>query len=241
MLILLGFSAFGLVVLQEYIEHTLDFPYLLLGLRAGIEEGTELLGIFLCLMGVVIERRKTGASHSLMALIPNPGLMKNLPAILLIGLVPHILASFWIPNLSDLDQRGNPAVLYPVAIYLILSVSSLHRFMDNSNDKGNIFLPLSLLFLLFSVMLGCYKYPIESLLRFYILHCIQIAGVVFFCFKINDKPYKEVVLLISALLLFSVTYKSIAASFILSGVFSYVVAGIFLKKSVRSVVSGIMD
>ncbi|MBT8294623.1 MAG: hypothetical protein KJN70_15255 [Eudoraea sp.] len=229
-LILFGFSAFGLVVLQEYIEHTLDWPYLLLGLRTGIEEGTELLGIFLCLMGVVLERRKTAASHSLMALIPNPSLMKKLPAILLFGLVLHTLASFWIPNLSDLYQRGNPALLYPVAIYLILSASSLHRFMDNPKDKGKINLSLCLLFLIFSLMSGCYKYPIESLLRFYILHCIQIAGVVFFCFKINDKPQKKIILMLSALILFSVTYENLVASFILSGVISYFISRIFLRR-----------
>ena len=230
-LILLGFSTFGLVVLQEYIEHELDWPYHLLGLRTGIEEGTELLGFFLCLLGVVLERRKTGASHSLMALIPNPSLMKKLPAILLIGLVPHTLASFWIPNLSDLYDRGNPALLYPVAIYLILSASSIHRFMDNPKNKSKIYLSLSLLFLIFSLMSGCYKYPIESLLRFYILHCIQIAGVVFFCFKINHKPQKKVILMLSVLLLFSVTYENLVASFILSGVFSYFVSRIFLRRN----------
>jgi hypothetical protein len=230
-LILLGFSAFGLVVLQEYIEHTLDLPYLLLGLRAGMEEGTELLGIFFCLMGVVSERRKTRASHSLMALVPNPSLMQNLPAILLIGLVLHILASFWIPNLSDLYQRGNPALLYPIAIYLILSAGSLHRFMYNSKDKGKIYISIALLFFIFSLMSGCYKYPIESLLRFYILHCIQIAAVVFFCFKINDKPQKKVILMLSVLLLFSVTYKNLVASFILSGVISYIISQIFLRRN----------
>lgn len=240
-LILLGFSAFGLVVLQEYVQHTLDFPYILKGLRTGMEEGTELLGIFLCLMGVVLERRGSKAFHSLLALIPYPSLMKKLTAILLIGLVPHTLASFWIPNLSDPYHRGNPAILYPVAIYLILSASSLHRFMDNPKDKSTIYLSLALLFLIFSLMSGCYKYPIEPMLRFYVLHCIQIAGILFFCFKINDRPHKEVILLLSALLLFSVTYENLVTSFMLSGVLSYFVSRIFLVEVHHDQSSGIMD
>ena len=47
-----GFLAFGLTAVQEEIEHSIDWPFWLQGVRVGIEEGTELVGIFLLLWGL---------------------------------------------------------------------------------------------------------------------------------------------------------------------------------------------
>ena len=56
LLILVAFILFGSVALQEYIEHAINWTGWLIGVRVGVEEGTELLGTLLSLTAVIIQR-----------------------------------------------------------------------------------------------------------------------------------------------------------------------------------------
>jgi hypothetical protein len=63
-------TAFGSVAFQEYLEFTLEWPWWAQGLRVGIEEGTELLGVFLLLCVVASATARQGAIKSLVHLAP---------------------------------------------------------------------------------------------------------------------------------------------------------------------------
>ena len=121
--ILLGFMTFGSVVVQEYFEHAIEWPYWLTGARVAMEEGSELVGMFLCLIAVVRQRRAQVESSSLSAIVPNPWRMKRLSLVLLGGAAIHVVISLYVVSTltaSDFLFRGNPAIWYPSMVAFLL-------------------------------------------------------------------------------------------------------------------------
>lgn len=112
-----AFVLFGSTAVQEYFEHRLDWPFWLTGIRAGVEEGTELAASFLCLLAVVPLR--PAAPSSLLGVLPRPGLARGVTALLLAGLALHVVLSVYAARAGDLDERGNPAAWYPSAVYFL--------------------------------------------------------------------------------------------------------------------------
>jgi hypothetical protein len=141
MLITAAFSLFGIVALQEFLEHTLAWPFWTTGIRAGVEEGTELFAVLLCLLAVASQRQEAAPS-SIKRVIPNPGLMKHLPTILLLGLLLHVVLSYASSSLPDLQRRGNPAVWYPVAVFFVAFCTAYWRTLGSDSDLHNNRFPL---------------------------------------------------------------------------------------------------
>jgi hypothetical protein len=147
-----GISLFGSVALQEYLEHAGSWANWALGLRVAMEEGSELLGMLLIFSGIVPHRAQCMTS-SLRAIIPDPGKMKKVPEIVLIGGFFHILASMTVPGLIDVTEQGNPLAWYPVSVFFILFAWTL-GYSDAPAAKPKMLPVLSLFFLLCSAGLA---------------------------------------------------------------------------------------
>ena len=139
--ILIGFSLFGLVALQEIIEHAVDWPDWARGIRVGLEEGTELVGMFFCFSGLVIQRQRYLPSTSVDILIPDPARLKYLPVLTGGGLALHFFAVPVVSAWTDIGLRGNPAVVYPSTIFIIVATAA---FWQSQRDKGQHHFWLSL-------------------------------------------------------------------------------------------------
>jgi hypothetical protein len=69
-LTLSAFLLFGLVVFQEYLEFSINWPRWMKGVRLGFEEGTELAAIFCLLAAVLRKSVSSRRSGSIICLIP---------------------------------------------------------------------------------------------------------------------------------------------------------------------------
>lgn len=191
--ILLGFTLFASVVFQEYLEHALAWPNWLQPIRFGIEESSELLGVFLCLNGMVVQRKEYCNTDSILAVIPNPSLMR-LSRIVLVSLLVNICISiFYVPSLTDIPQRGNPAIFLPSALFFILFCDFVWK--DRSllqREKGKYSKIFASYFLICSALSVCYIFDkfegktdsalvtsfwFGLLSNFYFWYFIQILGV----------------------------------------------------------------
>jgi hypothetical protein len=236
LLILSGFMVFSMVVLQEHFEHAMDWPDWLLGIRTGVEEGSELFGKLLCLIGICSQRHDQERGNDVFsALFCNPKYVKYLPTILLVGVLLHLGFCVWIPQLHDLPNRGNPALWYPVAVYFILCSQAAYNFvtLKSLDSQRNIWQLFSADFLIFSALICMYKYPLESLSRLYILHFFQLLIISYLYRKLcvgNLLMGERLTLECLALLIvLSLITKDVVVSLGITGVFAYVIANLILN------------
>ena len=132
-LILAGFGLFGSVAVQEYIEHIIIWQSWMVGLRVGIEEGTELLGMFFCFVAVVSQ--SLHKTNDIRRLLPVPSQLKYLATILLLGLLLHVGLTIFASNFSDFERRGNPGVWYPLVVLFIIAVTYLWELTMRGRDE----------------------------------------------------------------------------------------------------------
>jgi hypothetical protein len=134
-LILTGFLFYAFVAAQEYIEYNVPIPRELWGLRIAIEEGSEIIGSFVILYGLIRLDRKRD-NKKLEEVIPQKDDLHFFPHFLVIGLILNSIISFLIlPNLNDLSQRGNPAVWYPAIMNFILCIFTFRYAQEIEKDK----------------------------------------------------------------------------------------------------------
>jgi hypothetical protein len=232
-LISLGFCIFGSVAFQEYLEFHVDWPDWSLGIRAAIEEGSELLGMFLCLAGIVHQHHQQQCDRSSIALQSTLS-SKHLQGLILSGLLLHILASIWVSDLRDLPDRGNPALWYPVAVYCMLSHTVLRDYFQVAHPKGVMQLGLGVNCLAFSLLMGCYKYPLESLDRLHFYYGPQFFLITLFYAERFREARKQIAISISILtsfLLISAVWKCTVLSFSLASFFAYCIASLYLRQT----------
>lgn len=179
--ILLGFVIFGLVAVQEYFEHAIEWPFWLLGLRVAMEEGSELLGIFVCLIGIVRQRREHFSPSAFVAIVPNPWRMKFLSLILLGGAAFHCVISLYVASsltASDFISRGNPTLWYPSMVAFLLFSALLWSHLEK--PMSNRHLPLLMLSIYSLISSALVVDPIRWLgvsNRLYLLYFIQIVVI----------------------------------------------------------------
>jgi hypothetical protein len=228
--LLLGFTTLATIPFQEYLEFNLYLPSWLKGPRASLEEGSELLGFFFCFVGILSARYALNPSQSLLALLPN--LTKaSLSTPLLLPMATHVLSCFWLPSLTDLPDRGNPALWYPVALYFVLFTVLLQGFFASAGQRSVSQLYSCAILLLFSITVNCYKYPLEPLARFLTAHGLFYCLIVICYVKSHEKKSKlQIVLLccLAVLLLFGFITQSIVYAFTMAGIFAYLTAQIIL-------------
>jgi hypothetical protein len=83
--------------------------------------------MFLVLWAVTRLRPEKGPD-TLERVVPRSHFASYLPALLLVGLIFHLVVSFYSAGLDDLGQRGNPASWYPTALYFIIACAAFWTF-----------------------------------------------------------------------------------------------------------------
>ncbi|MDX1520600.1 MAG: hypothetical protein R3264_03145 [Anaerolineae bacterium] len=172
-LLTVAFLLFASVGFQEFLEHRINWSIWAVGLRAGIEEGTELLAILLGFVAVVNQGHLKQRAQTLSRIIPNPQNMRYISYMMTIGLVAHLVISFLLITFMDnligtpLEGRydakmwGNPAIWYPVVVSIFLSALAFWIYKQGTLDNKRYgWLLLSLLFLASSLIL-VYIMPIQ--------------------------------------------------------------------------------
>jgi hypothetical protein len=127
LLILGGFVVFAGVAVQEYLEHSTRWEPWMLGLRVGIEEGSELLGMLLILFGVV-DHQHDPARRGWSTVVPRAATLPNVGTVLLIGFVLHAILSLWLlPYVGASGKRGDPWHWYPMAACFLAAAGAYWR------------------------------------------------------------------------------------------------------------------
>jgi hypothetical protein len=138
-LICLGFAVFGLVWVQEHIEHAYVFerPFAK-GLRASMEEGAELLGFSLLLTSGLLLRTRLARLHGTSsALLPSQSALRFAALLMLIAIVPVVLTR--IPfTLGELDfpRSGDYGLTIPVKLFAISALIAVQ--LPGSSGKNRI-------------------------------------------------------------------------------------------------------
>ena len=243
-LIIAGFLCYGLVVGQEHIEHAITWPHWLLGVRLALEEGTELLGTLLILLGVVPNRKTdlpTSSLFSVVPLVPNPSNFKGLRAFLFIGTGLGAAVSLLVfPLLSDVGKRGNPSVWYPSILYLLVSCALFWEAQKTISSPTAMPYSLSILFLLSSIycVYPLYKlFPeIEWIVPYRVLqysgiYFIQLAGTWVFHKKHKQLSagQRNVFMAFAALAILSLFFRDASIKLLILSLASFCTASIFLK------------
>ena len=241
--ILLGFALYGFAALQEYIEHSYEIPKSFLGLRAVVEEGTELLGTFVILYGIVLQNKDT-SFKSLQEIIPEPDQFDFLPPFLILGVIINSLICFMIlPYLDDLNHRGNPAVWFPVINNFLLFAISFRNYLNKERYKiswglislffigCSVFIMQSKIFLIPHLYINLVS---EILPGNTLLSLNQILVMIYLIKIVHKKMLRSyLIYLVSlCLLLFSNYFtKDLIWTFFGSGVFSYIFVELYLRSS----------
>ncbi len=115
-------------VAQEWLEWSREWTGWAIGVRAAVEEGSELVASFLILTAAMRASSTRGQIRDLFEpLLPS----KELSRIVGVSLVPALLLMYFATTRSDMVNRGNPSACYPMLIYLVsacLVLSSELRF-----------------------------------------------------------------------------------------------------------------
>jgi hypothetical protein len=241
-----GFICYGSVAVQEKIEHALTWPYWISGIRIGVEEGTELLGSFLILLGVIYHRQiaQSRSMHSSVApVIPDPGRLKALGGFLFVGLVVNFgVAIFIIPSLDDIGIRGNPAIWYPTIIYFLVFCALFWNALRSYEKQKMITYYASFIFLILSIycMYPLYKFipfisriPIpysDIILEHSIIFIMQLIGMMIIVINHEHSRSQYVyVIITSILVILSFYLNTLVNQMIILSLSSYLVLDMMLS------------
>ncbi|MEZ4710722.1 MAG: hypothetical protein R3A44_26225 [Caldilineaceae bacterium] len=240
-LIFVGIVVMSSAIVYEFFERIIEWPVWFIGLRVGAEEGTELLGMFLSLWGVLSQRHHARWPNPISKVIPNPHLMHKLAFILPTGLLLHIVTSIiedrFVPEMGG---RGNPAVWYPVILFSILFYAALWKSWSPRENRGSSWRALAIYFVLSSIAITT-MYDIQSKARlqdvlgplsnFYGQFLVQLLIVFIICFWIYGtlSMNSAFAMAVVGLLIFSgFWFPAHVLQYLVAGVFALLVTKLFL-------------
>jgi hypothetical protein len=124
----IGFGLFGLVWVQEHIEHAVSFirPEAK-AFRADLEEGSEFVGFSFLLIGSLLLRSRLGRQRSVSsALLPNQFALRVVSLLLLMAIIPVILVRLPFSRAElDIPASGNFGITIPVLLFAISALISV--------------------------------------------------------------------------------------------------------------------
>ena len=241
--ILSGFGLYASVLGQEILEFAVEFPSWFLGIRIALEEGSELLGTFVILFGI-LALREPDTGISFQKIIPGPQFNNFFRVFLWLGVLLHILACLIIlPALNDLDQRGNPGIFYPTIVDFIISCFLFWKAKALHGPYRIIGFVLSGIFLLSSMgsMYDLlYLVPMSRVLfpedffidGFQFVYVTQIISVVISLViagkstTINDLLF---IILLVGIFVLSFIYESLVYTYMLPGLFSFIIGYFYYR------------
>jgi hypothetical protein len=145
-LTLSAFLLFGSVAFQEHLEHALTWPWWARGLRFGVEEGTELVAVFLLLSVVIAGANASGKVESIRHLAPRGETLIALrPVVAFVALLCFIpLALFTLLVITDAPHRGIPAAWLPFTLLNLAGMAAWACAEMGGVDRKRFFLAASL-------------------------------------------------------------------------------------------------
>lgn len=234
-----GLMLMSTAVIYEYFERIVAWPDWFIGLRAGAEEGTELLGTFLCLWGLSLQRRVAGREWGISRIVPNPYRMPSLTWLLPAGMAFYLGMSLLYGNSIDEAGRGNPLAWYPSMLFLMVGLAMLWRSWARATRRPNLWAMMGGYFALSSVVLVS-MYNIQAKERliealgpfsnFFGQFGVQLA-VLLILFSLSYRiltlrPALEFVLL-GGVVFFGYSANTSVLQYVVAGIFTLVVAYIF--------------
>lgn len=114
-----GIALFGLTVFLEFLESELTWSFRAAGLRTVLEEGIELVGMLLALLGV-ISVQTPDSRKSLRDFLPNYHTVEGIRYLVIIALVGHIVSAVTVLSWSKITKWGHPVVWLPIVLYFVL-------------------------------------------------------------------------------------------------------------------------
>ncbi len=127
-LIFLGIALFASVALLEFVEHNLELTNRQQRRRLLIEEGVELFAMSLIIIAGLISMKREGITQrSLSEVIGNTRQLFFHPTLVfaLFGIQFVAISGFAVPH-AGMFSEGNPASVFPIFMYYILSMMCIH-------------------------------------------------------------------------------------------------------------------
>jgi hypothetical protein len=131
-LLLVGIAMLASAAPNEYLEHVLVWPGYLAGPRIAFEEGLEVSGILVCLMGIARFQPADKSRGSIVGFIPGFNHLPHIKKVLWIGFVLHIGIAWITAHYIDIGYRGNPAIWYLMAAFYLLALSYFLKWKNGS-------------------------------------------------------------------------------------------------------------
>lgn len=136
-LIVLAFLCFGATAFQDYLEHNEIWMNMISrGVRAGLEEGSELAGMLLLIRAALPNTggifRRNMASRAPVLDAPFSWCRYLVPGALALSPVLAYASAGWL-----LDHRGHPAAWLASALYFLAAVAALRPFA-RTGTKGSL-------------------------------------------------------------------------------------------------------
>lgn len=235
--IAIGFSLLATIAIQERLEGYITW-YDWGGVRLGVEEGTELLGMFFCYWGVVHQRWPSQSTHELRSAVPNPFLMKNLPTIISVGIVIHLCITIFVSVFIDVDYSGRTLVWYPVAIYFLLYSTTYWKYSTVESAKSKIWSRSYVYFFVSSAITPYLIHPsisdkLPALIEpnFFYLYGLQLFAILILYKAIYRNISPEAGILIFLLVVslsIGFSIQGEIARYVVAGIFAYLVARLLL-------------
>jgi hypothetical protein len=225
----------GSVVLQEHLEYSIQWPFWARGIRFGVEEGTELAGIFLLLTVVLAPTLRSEKFVSVAHIFPSSGTLIRLKStVVLLTLLSFIpLGMVTVVTLPIAAHKGSPAVWLP---FVLLNLSCMVAWSCAQLGEAyrNRFLLVSLVALFFSLdQIIVFQRVIDTGLRLGVVEECMFIGLTVACMSIpmlRTQVNLFLVMLLLPLTLHSVFPSELFPRLVIPlqslGIFSILVSGL---------------
>lgn len=241
-LLLLGGAVLASAAPQEFLEHRLDWPLFLQGARVAVEEGSELMGMLLCLAGLVRIRSSGDAGGPINRILPDPEHLLRAATGNLIPFGVHLGISVWVARYVAIEFRGNPAVFYFLATFFSLALAYCWQATSRPRVGNYANFSLACYFMALSVGSMYFVLPrfnsklhdLGLLADLPVLLASQLVVLIVALSWLNGRlTRKEVSLFIALAIALGVGWiiDSTLANYVVSGLFALVIANLFWPRS----------
>ena len=235
--IAIGFLLLATIAVQERLEGAIEWNQWG-GIRLGVEEGTELLGMFFCSYGAIEQRFLPEPTNGLRRAIPNPFRLKNIPKIVSVGIMIHLCLTIFTSFFIEVDYSGRTLVWYPAAVFFLLYLATYWKNALVKYPKPKIW-SLSYIYFFASSAIASYliypsispKLPALVEPNFFYIYGLQLFLILIIYRAIYRNISKETSILIFLLvisLLLGLSIQGEIARYTVAGIFSYLIARLLL-------------
>jgi hypothetical protein len=148
LLLLLGFALIVSAAPNEYLEHQTEWPNFLIGPRLGFEEGLELMGAWICMHSLIGFRGSHNKQEILSGTAPILARIGKIKTLLAGGFLLNIVLAWITVRAIEVGPRGNPAVWYFTAVFILLGSIFLSAANNERRPEyglaGGLFLLISM-------------------------------------------------------------------------------------------------